>query len=116
MGQKAQVAPNVEAEDRNPVGGEVAGRPEHRAIAAEHQGQIGWTSFGGQQGREGILGQATGRHDHADTPGAEVFSTAASLKLGAAAAAAQDQPDLFEPHGAKRRRSGRSSLATNAGD
>ena len=116
MGQKAEVPPHVEAEDRHPVGGEVAGRTEHGAITTEHQGQIGRARFGGQQGRKRILGQATGGNDHGDAPGAEILRTAAGLQLGDAAAAANDQPDLLKPHGAKRRRSAHPRLATSAGD
>ena len=69
MGEKSQVPPHIETEDRHPMGGEVTGRAEHGAIAPEHQGEIGRSRFGGQQGREGILGKAASGHDHTNALG-----------------------------------------------
>ena len=49
MGQKAQMAAHVEAEDRHPERRQMAGRPQNRAIPPKHQGQIGERVLGGQQ-------------------------------------------------------------------
>ena len=63
MGQKAQVPAHVEAEDRHPERRQMAGRPQDRAISAQHQGKIGERVLGGQQARKWVrIEAALGRH------------------------------------------------------
>ena len=63
MGQKAQVPAHVEAEDRHPERRQMAGRPQHRAIPPQHQGQIGERFLSGQQTWKWIrVKAALGRH------------------------------------------------------
>ena len=38
MGEEAEVAADIETEDRHIEGGQMAGRTEHGAIAPQHQG------------------------------------------------------------------------------
>ena len=50
LSEKAQVATDVEAEDRHAMRGQVSGRPEHRAVPTQHQGQIGRARLGAPRG------------------------------------------------------------------
>ena len=98
VGEEAEMAADVEAENRHLKTGQMARRPQHRAIAAQHQGQIGQALLGGQQARERIGGQPRGGHGDADALEAQILGAAAGMALGGLAAAAHNQPDPFKTH------------------
>jgi len=77
MGQEAQPSAHIETEDRHRQGCEMAGRPQHGAIPAQHDRQIGQGVLGGEQTRKGIGGEAALGHHHSHTLGSQIILAAA---------------------------------------
>jgi hypothetical protein len=99
MGEKAKVAANVEAQQRNIQGSQVACRSQDGAIPPQDDRQIRETTFAGQQSRKWIARETTFSDRDVNAEIIQFLTATLGLLAGNLAVLPNDQPEPFEAHG-----------------